>query len=209
MGSQLSWEPKRITANQPLYTGKSIKNFGNKVRIGREMVSSKWQKQNSAWFNIGYSILFVSIVVMGFPAILLGLEGTAAVAATIIGLLAGFGLAYYLVKRKTNTMVRVIKLNTQNIERDIRLLLKEHNIQFNRKQEEEAYHYHILTHDLKLTLQPYDLLNLNVTHRKNVMVPASKLTLGELDADNESYALKLADLIDGLAIELVDNMKIA
>jgi hypothetical protein len=41
------------------------------------------------------------------------------------------------------------------------------------------------------------------------MVPASKLTLGELDADNESYALKLADLIDGLAIELVDNMKIA
>lgn len=163
------------------------------------MVSSRWEKQNTSRFNIAFWVLLVSIFAIGFPAALLGLEGRSALAASIIGLMAGIVLAFVLLRRYANSMIRVLKFDYEDIERDFRLLFKDNNIPFNRKNEEEAFRYNFPGQNLSMTIQPYQLLNLGVEDQKALILPATKITLGELNAENQAFAEKLAGLIDEMA----------
>ncbi len=172
------------------------------------MVSSRWEKQNSSMFNIAFLIVLVSIMAIGFPAALFGLEGEAAVVASAIGLIVGFVVAFVLLKHQANSMVRVLKFNYKEIERFFRILFKDNNIQFNRKTEEDAYRYNFPgRNELSMTIQPYFLLNLGYKGQDESMLPATKITLGELSTENEVFAEKLADLIDEMANRLPELSK--
>ncbi len=169
------------------------------------MVSSRWEKQNTARFNIAFWIVLVSIMAIGFPAALFGLTGWSAVIASIIALITGFVLAFILVRRQADSMIRVIKFAYQDIERDFRILFKVNNIQFNRKTEEDAFQYFFPGNTLSMTIQPYSLLNLGVKGQKELILPATKITLGELNAENEAFADKLAKLIDEMENQQARN----
>jgi hypothetical protein len=142
-------------------------------------------------------------MIIGFPAWLFNLKGWPALIASTIGLIAGFVLAFLILKHQANSMIRVLKFGYQEIERDFRILFKNNNIHFNRKTEEEAYHYNFPGQsNLGMTIQPYALMNLGVGDQKEMILSATKITLGDLDTENKAFAEKLADLIDEMAKNL-------
>ena len=172
------------------------------------MVSSRWQKQNSSRSNIAFWVLLLSIMAIGFPAALFRLEGGTAVIASIMGLVAGFVLAFALLKRQANSMVRVLKFNYKEIERFFRILFKDNHIHFHRKTEEDAYRYDFPgRNELSMTIQPYMLLNLGFKDQDGSVLPATKITLSELSAENEAFAEKLAHLIDEMANKIPELSK--
>ena len=167
------------------------------------MVSSRWDKQNSDRFNIAFWTLLVSIMVIGFPAWLFELKGWSALIASIVGFLGGVVLAFTLLKSQANSMVRVLKFSCQEVERDFRFLFKDNNIHFYRKTEEDAFRYYFPGHsNLGMTIQRYELLNLGVKGQNKMILPATKITLGDLDEENKAFAEKLAGLIDEMAKNL-------
>jgi hypothetical protein len=172
------------------------------------MVSSRWDKQNTARFNIAFWTLLISIMIIGFPAWLFELKGWPALVASIIGLAAGFVLAFTLLKHQANSMIRVLKFSYEEIERDFRILFKDNNIHFNRKTEEDAYHYHCPGfRNLGMTIQRYDLLNLGVKNQNEMVLSATKITLADLDPENKVFAENLAGLIDEMASNLSKQSK--
>jgi hypothetical protein len=173
-----------------------------------KMVSSRWDKQNTARFNIAFWTLLISIMIIGFPAWLFELKGWPALVASIIGLAAGFVLAFTLLKHQANSMIRVLKFSYKAIERDFRILFKDNNIHFNRKTEEDAYHYHFPGfRNLGMTIQRYDLLNLGVKNQNEMVLSATKITLADLDPENKVFAENLAGLIDEMASNLSKQSK--
>lgn len=155
-------------------------------------------------FTIALLLLVFSVFAIGFPAALLGLEGRSALIASFIGSIVGLILAFVLIRRRANAMIRVLKFEYGEIEREFRLLFKNNNIQFNRKTEDDAFRYDFPGHNLSMAIQPYPLLN-EVEDDNNWVLPATKITLGDLNAKNEAFAEQLAVLIDGMEKQRADS----
>ncbi len=167
------------------------------------MVSSRWQKHNTARYSLAFLILVVTVFAIGYPASLLGLEGVPALIASAIGVIVGFVAAFALVKWRANAMVRVLKFDCQEIEREFRILFKDNNIQFNRKPAEDGYRYNFFgRNDLSMTIQSYSPFNRGVEDKDGRVSSATKITLGDLNKKNEAFAEQLADLIDEMANKL-------
>ena len=102
-------------------------------------------------------------------------------------------LALIFKNRYANSMVRILKFDYEEIERDFRIVFKKNNIRFYRKSEEDVYCYEFPGRSLSMTVQPYWLssdINLQ---------PVTKVTLRVLNAKNKAFAEMLADSIDELA----------
>ena len=49
-----------------------------------------------------------------------------------------------------------------------------------------------------MTIQPYQLINVGVEDQDELVLPATKIKLAEINAENEPFAEKLAVLIDAM-----------
>lgn len=168
------------------------------------MVSTRWQKQNRSKLSTALLILFVSIFAIGYPASLFNLDGIMAVVVSFVGALGGIALAFFLIKRNASSLVRVLRFDYEEIERDFRLLFKKNHIQYQRQEEDDGYRYDFPGHELSMTIRPYSLHNFNF-NRQNNKQPATLVTLGKLNDKNEPFAGKLASLIDHMAKQQPDN----
>jgi hypothetical protein len=107
-------------------------------------------------------------------------------------------LAFIFKNRFANSMVRILKFDYEEIERDFRIVFKNKNIRFYRRSEEDAYRYEFPGHSLSMTAQPYWL-------SPDREQPATRLTLYVLNAKNEAFAEMLADSIDEMADRRANN----
>jgi hypothetical protein len=154
--------------------------------------SSHWQKQNihfqrNIWgISAGISLLpIIILLVLGF-----GIE-VAGVFFLITFVILRIALAFIFKNRYANSMVRVLKFDYEELERDFRIVFKNSNIRFNRKLEEEAYHYEFPGHRLIMNVEPYWL------HMDNQQA-ATLVTLRVLTTENEAFADMLAEAIDDM-----------
>lgn len=161
------------------------------------MISSRWEKQNTAQVQIAYVIFLGTILFFMFPYLYFDLEGWFAFTISLIALTAGLSLAFFLLRHRANAMVRVIKFDYMEVERDFRILFKENNIQFNRKTKEDGFQYDFFGHKgLSMTLELYELLNLEGNGPQRVLQPATKITLAKLNDTNQTFVERLTNLID-------------
>ncbi|MBK7897153.1 MAG: hypothetical protein IPJ90_20170 [Anaerolineaceae bacterium] len=162
------------------------------------MDASRWQKQHIHFQKIVWAtsavisvLLLILLWSLGF-----GLE-TASVTFILVFLVMRVSLAFILKNRYANTMVRVLKFDYEELERDFRTVFKNKFIRFYRKSEEDAYFYEFPGHNLSMTVQPYWLSNdMNVK-------PVTKVTLLILTAKNKPFAEMLADSIDEMVEQRV------
>ncbi|MCA9930038.1 MAG: hypothetical protein KC419_16255 [Anaerolineales bacterium] len=157
------------------------------------MVSSRWQKQHIHFQRIVWAVsaiisilLIILLLSLGF-----GIE-VAGVFFILVFVIMRVLLAFIFKNRFANSMVRILKFDYEEIERDFRFVFKDKNISFKQKSEEDAYHYEFPWHRLSMTVQPYWL-------SPDKEQPAAKVTLHELTAKNEAFAEMLADAIDEMA----------
>lgn len=97
-------------------------------------------------------------------------------------------LAFIFKDRYGNAMVRILKFDYEEIERDFRIVFKNQNIRFYRKFEEDGYCYEFPGHNLTMTAKPYWL--------SGDIPPCTKVTLYAVNAKNEAFAEILATSID-------------
>lgn len=161
------------------------------------MVSSRWQKQHSYFQAIVWAVsavistlLIIILLLLGF-----GIE-MAGVFFIIVFLAMRVLLAFLLKNRFANSMVRILKFDYEEIEREFRMLFKHKYIRYHRKLEEDAYHYEFPGHSLSMTVEPYWLLFMDPNQQK-----ATKITLRILNAKNKEFAEMLADSIDEMAAQ--------
>ncbi|KAA3662946.1 MAG: hypothetical protein DWQ04_12020 [Chloroflexi bacterium] len=107
-------------------------------------------------------------------------------------------LAFILKNRFANSMVRILKFNFEELERDFRIVFKNKNIRFYRKSEEEAYRYEFPGRRLSMNVQPYWL-------SPDSKQSATKVTLRLLNAKNKEFAEMLADSIDEMVNQRASN----
>lgn len=146
-----------------------------------------------------------------FLAFLNSLLGLGRPGILIVGIIVVVGITVSIAigNRYAKSMVRILKFDYKEIERDFRLLFKENHIQYHRKTEEEVYRYNLLGHRLSLTLEQYQILNTGVKGQKTWSLPATQVTLSELNTKNQAFAERLADLIDEMADRLANQGDIA
>lgn len=158
------------------------------------MVSSRWQKQYIYFRSIVWA---VSAVISILLIILLSSFGfgieAASIAFIVIFVITRVLLAFIFNNRYANSMVRVLKFDYKEIERDFRMVFKEKNIRFYRKFEEDAYCYEFPGRNLSMIVQPYWLSS------DMSLQPVTKVTLRILNAKNKAFAEMLADSIDEMA----------
>ncbi|MEZ4591979.1 MAG: hypothetical protein R3D55_12685 [Chloroflexota bacterium] len=160
------------------------------------MAASRWQKQN-IYFQ---PIVWASSAIISFLLILIlsslgwGIE-VASASFLVAFVVLRVALAFVLKNRFTNSMVRVLKFDYEELERDFRTLFKLKFIRFYRKIEEEAYSYEFPGRDLRMTVRPY-WLNSDMSQP-----PATKVTLRIVNAQNKEFAEMLADSIDEMAVQ--------
>jgi hypothetical protein len=111
-------------------------------------------------------------------------------------------LTFILKNRFANTMVRVLKFDYEELERDFRIVFKNNYIRFYGRSEEDAYRYEFPGYSFIMTVQPHWLSYDNVQ-------PATKVTLGVLTEKNLAFAGKLAVAIDEMADQRADGEKAA
>jgi hypothetical protein len=110
-------------------------------------------------------------------------------------------LAFILKNRFANSMVRILKFDYEELERDFRIVFKNKYIRFYRRSEEDAYRYEFPGHRLSMTVQPYWLFSdMNPQ-------PATLVTLRLLNAKNKAFAEMLADSIDEMADQRANGRK--
>lgn len=168
------------------------------------MVSSRWQKQHihfqrNVWaVSAAISILLIIFLLsLGF-----GIE-VAGVFFLVIFAIMRVSLAFIFENRYVNSMVRILKFDYEEIERDFRIVFKNNNIRFYRRSEEDAYRYEFPGHHLSMTIQPYWI-------SPDSERPFTKATLYKLNAKNKAFAEMVADSIDEMAHRLAsaENSKI-
>jgi len=161
------------------------------------MASSHWQKQNTNMRNIVRVIALVIAILLSL--IFVSFEVLKITAASLIFLaifmITEVTLAFAFKNRYANSMVRVLKLDYEEIERDFRIVFKDNHIRFYRQSEEDAYSYEFPGHSLNMTVQPHWI------QRDPTSQPVTKVTLHELTAKNEAFAEMLAESIDEMAIQ--------
>ena len=165
------------------------------------MVSSHWQKQNihfqrNVW---GVSAVISLLLIIIMLALGFGIE-VAGVFFIITFAVTRISLAFIFKNRYANSMVRILKFDYEEIERDFRIVFKNNNIRFNRKSEEEAYRYEFPGYSLSMTVQPYWLTIDN-------QQAATLLTLRILTAKNEAFADMLAASIDEMAAQRTNDQE--
>ncbi len=166
------------------------------------MGSSRWQKQNIYLREVVWGISAVISVLLFILLFSLGLGiETAGVLFIVVFIIMRVSLAFILKNRNPNSMVRILKFDYEEIERDFRIVFKNKNIRFYRKSEEDSYRYEFPGHSLSMTVQPYWLSS-------DSEQPATKLTLRLLNAKNEAFAEMLADSIDEMADQRANGREI-
>ncbi len=163
------------------------------------MGTSRWQKQHIHFQGIVWGIsavisflLIILLLLLGF-----GME-MAGIFFIVVFAILRISLAFIFKNRFGNSMVRILKFEYEEIERDFRIVFKNKNISFKRKSEEDAYRYEFPWHSLSMTVQPYWL-------SPDSGQPATKVTLYELTAKNKAFAEMLADSIDEMAAQRANN----
>jgi hypothetical protein len=156
------------------------------------MVSSRWQKQNihfqrNVW---GFSAVLSLLLIIILLALGFGIE-MAGVFFLIVFAVTRISLAFIFKNRYANSMVRILKFDYEELERDFRIVFKNNNIRFNRKLEEDAYHYEFPGHWLIMNVEPYWLSMDN-------QQAATLVTFRVLTAKNEAFADMLAKAIDDM-----------
>ncbi len=156
------------------------------------MTSSRWQKQHihfqrNVWGGSALISILLTILLLlfGLRIEMVGMFFIVVFAITRIS------LAFIFKNRFANSMVRILKFDYEEIERDFRIVFKNKNISFKKKSEEDAYSYEFPWHRLSMTVQPYWL--------SPDSEPVTKVTLYELTAKNKAFAETLAESIDEMA----------
>ena len=163
------------------------------------MVSSRWQKQHIHLQRIVWAVSAVISILLIILLLLLGFEvEVASVFFIVVFAIMRISLAFIFKNRFANSMVRILKFDYEEIERDFRIVFKNKNIRFYRRSEEDAYRYEFPGHNLSMTAKPYWL-------SPDSERPATKVTLYELTAKNEAFAEMLADSIDEMADRRANN----
>ena len=165
------------------------------------MASSRWQKQHIYFQSIIWAIsaIISFLLLILFLSLNLGIE-MAGVLFIAIFAITRVSLAFILKNRYANLMVRVLKFDYEEIERDFRIVFKNNHIRYYRKSEEDAYRYEFPGHNLSMTVQPHWL-------SYESKQPATKVTLRVLNAKNKAFAEMLAASIDEMADQRANGRK--
>lgn len=156
------------------------------------METSRWQKQHIYFQQIVWAASAIISTLLIIISLSLGVGAEAAgVLFIVIFVIMRVTLAFFLKNRFSNSMVRILKFNYEDLERDFRIMFKNKYIRFRRKSEDETYCYEFPGHSLSMIVQPY-WIDMN---RK----PVTKVTLRVLNAKNKAFAEMLADSIDKMA----------
>lgn len=168
------------------------------------MVSSRWQKQNLNFWKYVWGISAVITLLLVILLVSLGLIGmeTGGILFLIVFMVMRLLLAFIFKNRYANSMVRVLKFDYEELERDFRIVFKNNNIRFNRKLEEESYHYEFPGHRLRMNVEPYWLSMDN-------QQAATFVTLRILTAKNEAFADMLAEAIDDMVAQRTNSRETA
>lgn len=163
------------------------------------MVSSAWQKQHIHFWSIvwGVSAVFSILLIIILLSLGFGIE-VAGIYFIFVFVMMRISLAFIFKNRFGNSMVRVLKFDYKEIERDFRMVFKDKNISFKRTTEEDAYCYDFPWQRLSMIVQPHWL---SYDSKK----PATKVTLRVLNAKNKAFAEMLAEAIDEMANQLTKN----
>lgn len=165
------------------------------------MASSRWQNQHIHFQSIVWGISAVISILLVILLLLLGFRiEVAGVFFILIFAIMRILFAFILKNRFANSMVRVLKFDYEEIERDFRIVFKNKNISFKRISEEEAYRYEFPWHRLSMTVEPYWL-------SPDSGKPVTKVTLFELTAKNEAFAEMLAKSIDEMADQRANSQE--
>ena len=158
------------------------------------MLSSHWQKQHIYFGSIVWgisaiiSLLLISLMLsLGF-----GFE-VAGVFFLVVFAILRVSLGFLFKNRYGNSLVRTLKFDYEEIERDFRILFKDKHIRFNQNLEEDNYNYEFPGHSLTMTVQPHWI------QVEQGSQPVTKVTLYELTAKNKEFAEMLAESIDVMA----------
>ena len=158
------------------------------------MVSSRWQKQHIYFQPIVWAasaiISFLTIIILMWFGV--GVE-VASASFIVVFAVMRVSLAFLLKNRFANSMVRILKFDYEELERDFRILFKNKYIRFQRKSEEDAYFYDFPGRHLSMTVQPY-WFSSDINQP-----PATKVVLRILNAKNKEFAEMLASSIDEMA----------
>lgn len=138
---------------------------------------------------------------LAFLASLLGL-GRQGILIVVLIVVVGMTVSITIGNRYARSMVRILKFEHEEIERDFRVLFKDNHIQFHRRTEEVGYRYNFYGHRLSMTIEPYQLVSTGEEGQMTWFLPATRVTLGELNTKNQAFAGSLADLIDEMADQL-------
>jgi hypothetical protein len=147
------------------------------------MAPSSWQKQDFYIRNVGIGITLGIALFLAFLTSLLGL-GRLSVPIVGVVVLVGMTASVIIGSRYARAMVRILKFDCEEIERDFRLLFKDNFIQFHRRDEEEGYRYDLLGHGLTMTVEPYQIVSGGAEGRPTWFVPATRVTLSGLTTQN-------------------------
>lgn len=162
------------------------------------MRTTTWQKQN---INLQKTVWGISAVISSLLIILLLSLGyriqVAGVFFILVFAILRILLAYIFNNRYANSMVRLLKFDYEEIERDFRFVFKNKFLRYKHITEEEAYSYEFPWRKLTMTVQPY--------WRSGDMEPVTKVTLHKLTAKNEAFAEMLAEAIDEMALQLANK----
>ncbi len=158
------------------------------------MVSSRWQKQHIYFQPIVWaaSAVISFLLVMVFLSLGWGID-VASASFIVVFAVMRILLALIFKNQFTNSMVRILKFDYEELERDFRTVFKNKFIRFYRKSEDDAYLYEFPGHNLSMTVQPH-WLSSDINQP-----PATKVTLRILNANNKVFAEMLADSIDEMA----------
>ena len=163
------------------------------------MKSSRWQKQHIRFQSIVWAISAAISILLIILLLLLGFTIEMAGVFSIISfVILRVLLALILKNRYANSMVRILKFDYEELERDFRIVFKNQNISFKRHSEEDAYRYEFPWYRLSMTVQPYWL---SPDRERS----ATKVTLYELTAKNKAFAEMLAASIDEMADQRVNE----
>jgi len=164
------------------------------------MGSSHWQKQNTHLKKVVWLVSAVISILLLILLLSLGLGIEAAGALFVVAFfLLRVSLAFIYKNHFANSMVRILKFDYKEIERDFRIVFKNKYIRFYRKSTEDAYCYEFPGHNLSMIVRPYWLAD--------YMQPATLVTLQELNAKNEAFAEMLAEAINEVIDQRVNSQE--
>ena len=158
------------------------------------MGSSGWQRQHIHFRSIVWGVSAIFSILLIILMVWLGYEiEVAGVFFIVVFVITRVSLALLLNNRYANSMVRILKFDYEEIERDFRMIFKKNSIRYYREVEEDAYCYEFPGRNLSMTVQPH-WLSMDMTQQ-----PVSKVTLRVLNEKNKAFADMLADSIDEMA----------